>query len=31
MAALATQRPTVHETDLVKYQEFTQAYGQEGS
>jgi hypothetical protein len=30
-AALSTQKPTVHEDDLRKYQKFTEEYGQEGS
>jgi hypothetical protein len=31
MAALATQKPTVGEKDLVKQQQFTDEFGQEGS
>ncbi|CAF1109139.1 unnamed protein product [Rotaria sordida] len=30
LAALATQKPTVGENELVKYQKFTQEFGQEG-
>ncbi|CAF3040830.1 unnamed protein product [Rotaria sp. Silwood2] len=31
LAALLTQKPTVHEKDLIKFQKFTEEYGQEGS
>jgi hypothetical protein len=31
VAALATQKATVGEGDLVKYQRFTEEFGQEGS
>jgi hypothetical protein len=31
LAALAVQKATVGEADLVKYQKFTQEFGQEGS
>jgi hypothetical protein len=31
IAALSTQKPTVHEKDLIKYRKFTQEFGQEGS
>ncbi|CAF1007139.1 unnamed protein product [Rotaria sp. Silwood1] len=31
LAALSIQKPTIHEKDLIKYQKFTEEYGQEGS
>jgi hypothetical protein len=31
MAALATQKPNLTEKDLVKYQKFTEEYGQDGA
>ncbi len=31
LAAIATQKATVGEHDLVKYQKFTEEFGQEGS
>jgi hypothetical protein len=31
VAALATQKPTVGEADLLLQKKFTQEYGQEGS
>ncbi|CAF3186221.1 unnamed protein product [Rotaria sp. Silwood2] len=31
LAALLTQKPTVHEKDLIKFQKFTEEYGQEGA
>jgi hypothetical protein len=30
LAALVTQRPTVGEKELLKFQEFTEEFGQEG-
>jgi hypothetical protein len=31
LAALATQKSTVSEADLIKYRRFTEEFGQEGS